>query len=110
MQAYVDYEYYRDTYLGNAIPEGDFPRLSLRASMWLRRMLGNNINLESESVKMACCAVAEAWQVNEQGGDLASQSVGGWSRTYSKKPKSDEQRLIEAARIYLPNLSPVVWA
>ena len=33
--AYADYEYYTTTYLGTAIQEADFPRLSLRASSFL---------------------------------------------------------------------------
>lgn len=34
--AYADYEYYKDIYLGTAISEQDFPRLSLRASsFWI---------------------------------------------------------------------------
>ena len=32
---------------------------------------------------MATCAVAEAWQRNEEGGEIVSQSVGSWSRTYA---------------------------
>lgn len=30
--AYADYQYYKNTYLGTAIQETDFPRLALRAS------------------------------------------------------------------------------
>nr|DAO55497.1 MAG TPA: YqbG [Caudoviricetes sp.] len=30
--AYADYQYYKNTYLGTAIQEADFPRLALRAS------------------------------------------------------------------------------
>ena len=33
--AYADYRYYITTYLGTAIQEADFPRLSLRASSFL---------------------------------------------------------------------------
>ena len=33
--AYADYEYYTTAYLGTAIKEDDFPRLSLRASSFL---------------------------------------------------------------------------
>lgn len=35
VMAYADYRYYITTYLGTAIQEADFPRLSLRASSFL---------------------------------------------------------------------------
>ena len=102
---YADYTYYTGTYKGNVIvSEAEFDRLILRASEYIDRITGGRASSYSpaEPVKMASCAVAEAWQTNEQGGDLVSQSVGSWSRTYaSKTPKSDELRLYEAAEMYL---------
>ncbi|QIB68262.1 hypothetical protein Ami103574_02560 [Aminipila butyrica] len=96
-----DYEFYTDVYFGNQITKADFPRLIARASAYLDGIC----NLQSappESAKMALCAVAEAWQTNEQGGDVVSQSVGSWSKSYAqKKIKTDDVRLTDAAKLYL---------
>ncbi|WP_461368078.1 head-tail connector protein [Candidatus Darwinibacter acetoxidans] len=105
-----DYSYYIDEYHGNQIPEPDFPRLIARAGAYLARAVCGSP--DPDNYKMAACAVAEAWQTNEQGGDLASQSVGSWSRSYAdRKPKSDNQRLLEAAQLYLGScVGAVRWA
>lgn len=102
--AYADYTFYTDTYKGNSIPEADFERLILRASSYLDKVYNGTIETVTDNIKMAACAVAEAWQTNEQGGDVVSQSVGSWSRSYQKTAKSDDKRLIEAAQFYLGNL------
>lgn len=106
---YADYPFYVSIYRGNQIAASDFPRLITRASSYLNSM--TRANPPEESLKMAACAVAEAWQTNEQGGDLASQSVGSWSKSFAqKKPKSDDQRLLDAAKLYLGNVvSNVRW-
>jgi hypothetical protein len=89
-------------YKGNTISESDFGRLAIRAGSYLDKLTGGRISdPPSESIKMATCAVAEAWQVNEQGGEIASQSVGSWTKTFTPKVKSDNQRLYEAAILYL---------
>lgn len=103
-----DYEFYMNTYYGNQITEADFPRLVSRASAYLNRVC-NLDNVPEEAAKKALCAVAEAWQTNEQGGDVVSQSVGSWSKSYAeKKGKTDEQRLNDAAKPYLGNIT-VRW-
>lgn len=102
---YADWVFYKETYAGNVIAEQDFHRLMQRASSYIDRITDGRAASYSpaEPVKMATCAVAEAWQVNEQGGDLVSQSVGSWTRTYTKQAKSDEARLYAAAEMYLAN-------
>ncbi len=95
-----DYNFYVDTYYGNQIAEADFPRLVLRASAYLDAC--NMLGAPEDAIKKAFCAVAEAWQTNEQGGDIVSQSVGSWSKSYAqRKVKTDEQRLNDAAKLYI---------
>ena len=61
---YADYDFYLNIYYGNVIAEEDFPRLSERASDYVRaetggisdRMDGDGL----KAVKKASCAVAEA--------------------------------------------------
>ena len=98
-----DYNFYIETYYGNQITEADFPRLISRASAYLNGACKVE-TIPEEDYKKALCAVAEAWQTNEQGGDVVSQSVGSWSKSFAeKKSKTDEQRLNDAAQLYLKN-------
>ncbi len=113
--AYADYEYYTTTYLGTAIQEADFPRLSLRASSFLdyytQGRAAHNANLDT--IKMACCAVAEQYQtidtaralaqkslsasLSAESGELQSQSVGSWSKTYRSAGDSATQATASAS-------------
>lgn len=106
--AYADYEYYKDTYLGTAIKEADFPRLALRASSFLDYYTQGRAaqNADLDALKMACCAVAEQYQYVdtaqslaqksltaslETDGELQSQTVGSWSKTYRSGGESAQQ-------------------
>ena len=97
---YADYEYYTNAYLGQIISEFDFPRLSLRASAYLDYCtLGRaSRNADLGALKMACCALAEQYQMIETaqqaanksisaaletgGGEVQSETVGSWSRSF----------------------------
>ena len=106
--AYADYRYYINTYLGTAIQEADFPRLSLRASSFLDYYTQGRAarNAGLDALKMACCAVAEQYQAIDAAqalaqkalsasvkseGELQSQSVGSWSKTYRSGGESAQQ-------------------
>ena len=108
--AYADYEYYTTTYLGTAIKEDDFPRLSLRASSFLDYYTQGRAaqNPDLDALKMACCAIAEQYQYIdtaqalaqkslsaslESDGELQSQTVGSWSKTYRSGGDSAQQAL-----------------
>lgn len=108
--AYADYEYYTTTYLGTAIKEDDFPRLSLRASSFLDYYTQGRAaqNSDLDALKMACCAVAEQFQYIdtaqslaqkslsaslESDGELQSQTVGSWSKTYRSGGDSAQQAI-----------------
>lgn len=115
MAAYADYSFYTDTYLGAEILESDFPRLALRASEYLDRITGGGAAAYTgnEILQKAVCAVAEVWQANEEGGELVSQSVGSWSKSFASSAKTKDQRLLDAARMYLVPLGlsgGVAWA
>ena len=105
---YADYEYYKATYLGAAIQEAEFPRLALRASAFLDYYTQGRaaLNHGLDALKMACCAVAEQYQTIDaaqalaqkalsatlsSGGELQSQSVGSWSKTYRSGGESAQQ-------------------
>lgn len=103
----VEYDYYVNVYLGNAIAEADFPRLSSRAEAYLIGTL--EADGTADGFNSAVCAVAEVWQENEQGGEVQSQTVGSWSKTYATQGKSAARRLLDAARLYLPGLGAARW-
>lgn len=113
--AYADYEYYKNTYLGNAISEAEFPRLSLRASSFLDYYTQGRAakNADLDALKMACCAVAEQYQaidaaqalatksltaaLSDSSGELQSQTVGSWSKSYRSGGESAAQAATAAA-------------
>jgi hypothetical protein len=94
---YADYAYYTTMYMGVSIPADDFPRLAVRASSFLDYYTQGRAEKrpELDALKMACCAIADQYQVMDQAqalmsraastdtsGELQSQSVGGWTKTY----------------------------
>lgn len=65
--AYTDYEFYKERYYGNMIPEADFPRLSERASDFIDTLTFDRLvdglpsnERAATKVQKAVCAVAEA--------------------------------------------------
>lgn len=119
---YADYDFYLNTYYGNAIPEEDFPRLSTRASDYIRSMtrgLSDTVDgVDLEAVKKASCAVAdvllddEIMTASAFSGEqtVSSETVGGWSRSYGSSSFSTaaaeqiEKRKADALALYLKNL------
>lgn len=116
--AYADYDFYKITYLGTAIQEADFPRLSLRASAFLDYYTQGRaaLNAGLDALKMACCAVAEQYQYIDtaqalaqkslsaslesgETGELQSQTVGSWSKTYRSGGDSAQQAISSAQAV-----------
>lgn len=104
---YADFTYYKDTYKG-AMPEADFNRLSRQASAYLDGVTFGRAEDAPEKlqtkIKDACCAIADAYLLNEQGGGIASESNDGVTVNYVagvSKAKTDGQRLYEAVLLYL---------
>lgn len=109
---YANFSFYENYFLGNSISEADFPRLALRASHFLDYYtLGRAKKFpDLENLKMACCAIAEKYQVAEMaqkaaleslsdGGNLKSESVGSYSVSYqtaSEKAQGANQAVIDA--------------
>lgn len=104
--AYATYEYYTNGY-GGKMAENDFNRLSRQATAYLNQVTYGRIDATeatSTVVKDACCAIAESYLLNEQGGGIASESNDGISVSYISginNTKTDGQRLYEAAALYL---------
>lgn len=101
---YADYSYYRAVFRG-AVSETDFDRLSRKASGYLDRVTFGRAsrvaNAWSGKVKDACCAVVDELYRQEAGGEVVSETVGKWSRTFAASPKTPTQRMYAAVDAYL---------
>lgn len=126
---YADFEFYTTEYMGAAINDTDFPRFALRASTYLDYYTQGRAekNADLDAVKMACCALAEQYQIIDQaqalanknlasglktdGGEVQSETVGGWSKSYRSGGESAgaaasvvanaQASLASVARLYL---------
>ena len=102
---YADYKYYTGTFYGT-LREEEYNRLSVRATAEINRITNNRAatatGADLEAVKLAHCAVVDELYKIEMGGDIASESNDGVSRSYaSGTARSKAQRIVEAARVYL---------
>lgn len=111
--AYASYDYYRTVYHGTAIAAPDASRLLQRASSFLDYYTQGRAakSAELHALKMACCAIAEQYQYIDMAqalakksissavdgnGELQSQTVGSWSKTYRSGGDSAKQALESA--------------
>lgn len=119
---YADYDFYLNTYFGNSISAEDFPRLSTRASDYIRAatkgVSDSADGWQLEAVKKASCAIADALLDEEImtasafSGEqtVSSETVGGWSRSYGSSSVSTanaeylEKRKTDALLLYLKGL------
>jgi len=71
---YADFEYYTNTFLGNAIAVENFPRLALRASERIDAMTSGRAEAyfshTPDPVAKATCAIAEIISQSERGNAL----------------------------------------
>lgn len=97
----IDYDFYRNSYLGTDIPEKAFSGLAVRAAQSLQAFRRQyQVRTEDEvSEKMALCAMAEVLHSGAKPG-ITAASVGSVSVRY-ESGQSLQRRLLEAARIYL---------
>lgn len=105
MTTYVDYDYYCNTYNGT-MSEDDFKREVVRASAYVNMVTMGRIdsamlNKYPDEIKMATCAACEVYYAAAKGGDIASESVGSWSRTYSNAGVTTQQKLQDAVETFL---------
>lgn len=102
---YADYDFYTGSFLGTLSKE-EYNRLSVRATAEINRITFNRAatatGADLEAVKLAQCAIVDELYKIEMGGDIASESNDGVSRSYaSGTARSKMQRIVEAARVYL---------
>ena len=103
----VDYDFYTQVYKGKMTQE-DFERLSVKASAYLDYVTFDRINdalpdSVQQKVKLALCEVIDTYLLNEQGGELQSETVGSWSRSYKTSDKTTDQQAYNTVYQYLAN-------
>lgn len=122
MEPYADYYFYSSVFYGNRVAQEDFPRLSMRASEYIRGMtrgLSDKVpEKDQDAVRMAVCAVAEVIQDEERlsaqsfSGEkrVSSETVGSYSVSYASPAMSGAEteyissRKRDALLIYLSNV------
>ena len=74
---YADFLFYTEQFFGSSIAEPDFLRLSSRASAFLDyyTMGKSKKSPDLHELKMACCAIAEQYQIIEAADRVISKSV-----------------------------------
>lgn len=111
----ADLIFYKTTYMGDSIPDSDFPRLAKRAGEQLARYKHiytvSAPNAAAEN--MAICAMAEALAYYEaaasgEGGVVSSAKIGSVSVSYAGaagtvdlSSKAQERELYRCASLYL---------
>lgn len=85
---YADFDFYKSVFFGESIKLEDFDRYASKASSFLDyyTMGKAKANPDMDEVKMACCAIAEKYQLVEisaNGSGLKkSETVGSYSVSY----------------------------
>lgn len=92
--------------MGGTLSEEEFVRLLEKAWAYLDGLTLGRVNRllpgpSADRVKRACCAVADEYAAQEQGGEVVSASNDGYSETYAGSGQTAPQRLYCAAALYL---------
>ena len=121
--AYADYDFYLNSYFGNAVAMEDFPRLSERASDYIRAAtqgISDRVTgWQMDAVRKCTCAIAdilldeEIMTTSAYSGEqqVSSETVGSWSKSYKAATVSAadvdsiKARKTEALMLYLGGLS-----
>ncbi len=106
--AYIDYEFYTDTYKGESVDEADFPALAERASRNINELTGFKIEdfeklneKQQFYVKLATASQLEHLDNSESLDGLASATLGKFSFSSVTTSSSTSQKYSATARDYL---------
>lgn len=108
----VEYEFYRDTYGGDSVPQEEFKAYARDAAATLERFkrIYTVTPLAEDSEQMAMCAMVDAlyyFAMVQNGGLSASVSVGSVSTSKAQtalpdiSPKAQSRELYRCALLYL---------
>ena len=108
----TDYTFYATEFYGNMIKEEDFNRLASKASADIMAYTRNKATRENDAVQRACCALAEQYAIIDKAeqsaisGEVASETVGAWSRTYRNGAETAAAARSEITQIMRSYLAP----
>ncbi|MBQ4347914.1 MAG: hypothetical protein IJC39_05660 [Firmicutes bacterium] len=102
--AYANYRYYSVVY-GGDIPEEAFRPFAERASAYLDSITFGRAPAAIKGtfaprLKNACCAIADKLY-DAHKGELKSESLGSWKRTYRTASRAEDEELYKLAAAYL---------
>jgi hypothetical protein len=105
MTRYCDYDFYASEYCGT-MAEEDFNREVLKASAYvdmvtMNRITASVLNKYADQIKLATCAACDVYFAADNGGEITSESVGGWSRSYGSSGLTTQQKLQDSVENYL---------
>lgn len=102
----VEYEYYRDEYFGKSISEEEFPRYMKLANKYISPLTYQRVDTllddpdisedTKNKVRDAYCAIGDLICVSTSDdgvtthGEVKSESIGPWSRSYTTNSDSSE--------------------
>lgn len=106
MNNYINYDYYKETFNGDIIPQEDFEKYAIKASSKVRnRIMNKDISLFESEVKNATCSVADIlynqYLTQERLKNIAigtekvisSEKVGDYSKNMSNISIDDLKKL-----------------
>lgn len=88
--------------MGGKMPATTFTRLSLEASMYIKKNTYNRVDKDNipEEVQYCTCSIADKLQKIEKRNGKTSESVGSWSINY-RENSEDEKELYDTLVNYL---------
>ena len=101
MVTIIDFEYYKNNFLGTLIELEKFYYIEKKAEKYVESMLLGKKSDISE-VKDAVCAVCELIYNEEKRGGIKSENTDGYSVTFSET-EIFKEKVYDVIRIYLAN-------
>lgn len=105
---YADYQYYKNSFKGKLIPADDFDHAAILATQYIDNVtfgrIGSNV---TDTVKNACCALAEIYYSGSvsprAASGVTSEKVGDYSVSYAaaENVSTQQKRLTSTAKLWL---------
>lgn len=99
--SFVDFNYYRDEFLGTLIPIKEFYHIESKATVYVNYVLLGNMK-DTDEFKNAVCAVCELIYNESKRGGIKSENNDGYSVTFEEIGDFYD-RVIDVVKVYLSN-------
>ncbi len=93
---FIDYDYYKDTYLGS-LEESDFNRVLVKAEAFLKQATHGRVKDSDTCVCFALCELCDVFADMQEEKNISSESCDGYSISY----KDDNFEAWEVLKAYL---------